>query len=253
MKFSQQPFCFTSAFSAHGSKELVTERGSSSVYEYLRRGYDINLSSIATILIQNVGRFCERYASDFLITWNSVNRILESDEQNFDELILFGIRENGVDHDAYILSNLEQYKNLPGYFDHYYRKIFALRLQASSGMMTATLKDIKHSLYYTNEPPGELVITSPLGTKLPFVFKSKQDSDALEASIMLKDGSFIKIVYGTPDDNYFQNTVFSANKIYTVIHTDSVNSEVISAAETLKGLSSGLKTYLEDMPSDIIP
>ena len=38
---------------------------------------NLNMSSISTRLIQDVGRFCERYASDFLISWDAVRKQLE--------------------------------------------------------------------------------------------------------------------------------------------------------------------------------
>lgn len=38
---------------------------------------NLNVSDIATRLIQEVGRFCERYASDFIIGWDAVRRHLE--------------------------------------------------------------------------------------------------------------------------------------------------------------------------------
>ena len=38
---------------------------------------NLNLSNIITRLIQDVGRFCERFASDFIISWDMVRKQLE--------------------------------------------------------------------------------------------------------------------------------------------------------------------------------
>lgn len=97
--------------------------------------YNINTSEIATILIQNTGRFVERYASDFLYNWSNVCAQIEkiacclkSDEafEPIFEVIPFGLRENGVDHANYIESIILNNYMKSGYLDYYYRKIFAV-------------------------------------------------------------------------------------------------------------------------------
>ena len=54
------------------SRTLATEHSSVS--------QDVNLSTIATMLIQSVGRFAESYASDFIISWDTVRDIIKNAE-----------------------------------------------------------------------------------------------------------------------------------------------------------------------------
>lgn len=65
--------------------------------------YDINYSSILTRLIQEAGRFCESFASDLFIDWRNVDGILDESGE-IEKTFLFGFRQNGVDHDNFILS-----------------------------------------------------------------------------------------------------------------------------------------------------
>ena len=66
--------------------------------------YEINYSSILTRLIQEAGRYCERYASDLFIDWSCVLDWISSADAGDEKSFLFGFRENGVDHDAFVLS-----------------------------------------------------------------------------------------------------------------------------------------------------
>ena len=67
-------------------------------------GLDINFSDILSRLIQEAGRYCERYASDLFIDWASIEKKIEDGTLEAAETFLFGFRANGVDHTAYILS-----------------------------------------------------------------------------------------------------------------------------------------------------
>lgn len=62
--------------------------------------WDINYSSILTKLIQQTGKYCQNYASDLFIDWNSVERELEKGE-DINETYIFGLRTMGVDHKFY--------------------------------------------------------------------------------------------------------------------------------------------------------
>lgn len=113
---------------------------------------NVNLSSIATCLIQNVGRFAEHYASDFLITWKHVEALCQKHDiaPEEDSVIFFGIRKSGVDHTAYLISRL---KNWYGPYNPYpnpdgtYRKCFAVHITAESGY----LPEISVKLYDITE------------------------------------------------------------------------------------------------------
>lgn len=67
--------------------------------------YVVNYSSVLTALIQIAGRICKRYASDLFIDWKSIDAAFRDKSYNGGRY-LFGFRENGVDHAAYILGRL---------------------------------------------------------------------------------------------------------------------------------------------------
>lgn len=234
MKFSQLPPCFIKTFARQTNGPVITETGS---YSQNLKKYNVNLSSIATFLIQNVGRFCEHYASDFLITWNDVTQALKTEKQNFRELIFFGIRKSGVDHDSYILSNLETHHHLAGYIEQYYRKIFAVEIRAEDGYVWVTLKDVTNTLYYTNEAPHEIEINNCLsGNSITFTFDEKSENDEPQACVTLNDDSCIRITY-------------EEQNVYAVYrHYNSSNQpEKILKATTLGDLKSKLTSYLKNM------
>lgn len=113
---------------------------------------DINLSSIASLLIQECGRWTDRYASDFLITWDSVRSMLEDectpDKGPVEGLFLFGIRQDGVDHTSFLMSRIKRdirpYQ--PAYADtHEYRRIYALYIYACHGHVECQLKNISNA------------------------------------------------------------------------------------------------------------
>lgn len=99
--------------------------------------WDINYSDILTTLIQAAGRYCERYASDLFIHWQTVERdyIQNSELENgFHAIKAFGFRESGVDHLEYILNHLNN-----GYSTYYYRAIYTLEISVNDGEMTMKL------------------------------------------------------------------------------------------------------------------
>ena len=65
---------------------------------------DINPSSILTKLIQEAGRWCRSFASDLFIDWRRVDQMLRGEIPPETQYLLFGVRENGVDHTEYILA-----------------------------------------------------------------------------------------------------------------------------------------------------
>ena len=114
---------------------------------------EVNVSSIATKLIQNVGRYCDNYASDFLITWKSIEECLNAKYNGETrDVFAFGIRQLGVDGNDYIVNRLREWDK--GFYPYdmaslYYRKILAVEIHKGPYslfpdeiMTTVTLKDI---------------------------------------------------------------------------------------------------------------
>lgn len=88
---------------------------------------DINLSGVYTKLIQEAGRWCERFASDILYDIQSIDEwIKEWDTHNDSRKFLMGFREDGVDSAAPILYQYQEY----GYAARYrYRAMWALEVR----------------------------------------------------------------------------------------------------------------------------
>ena len=94
----------------------------SKVIEAKGRDFNINYSSILTKLIQECGRLCENYASDLFIDWSVIDERLR--EKTIEtSTYLFGIREDGIDHNSFILS---RYNNSGCHAKYEYRKIYRL-------------------------------------------------------------------------------------------------------------------------------
>ena len=71
---------------------------------------NINISDITTFLIQNVGRYCDRYASDLLISHEAlINTINNLNPDRKTEYMWLGLRESGVDGIAYIIANIKDH------------------------------------------------------------------------------------------------------------------------------------------------
>lgn len=123
------------------------------------RGFNVNYTSIATCIIQNVGRFAERFASDFLSNWKDVEQILESTPTGPCRFVIgFGIRGEGVDGNDYIVSRL---RNTLDPTTEYvsveragYRKVLALEIKFETeeggtndvATVQMVLKDLTHDL-----------------------------------------------------------------------------------------------------------
>lgn len=114
----------------------------------------INLSSIASKLINEAGRWCDRYASDFIIDWDHVRRSIAyalSDDNNdslksngFRETVLFGIRDSGIDHNSFVYSKMSDQHTV---INDYYSRVYAVDIKIVYGdnhyCLTIDLKDIK--------------------------------------------------------------------------------------------------------------
>ena len=120
-------------------KDFSEKKYKSRAIEAYGRNFDINYSSILTKLIQECGRWCESYASDLFISWNSIIKKLEEKTMKT-SAYLFGIREMGVDHDEFVLS---RYNN-SGYFAMYeYRKIYRLDVKVDEDVIKMELYEIE--------------------------------------------------------------------------------------------------------------
>lgn len=118
---------------------------------------EVNTSSIATKLIQAVGRYCDNYASDFLITWKSFEECLNAEYKGETrDVFAFGIRQLGVDGNDYIVTRMREWDK--GFYPYdmaslYYRKVLAVEIHRAPYslfpneiMTTVTLKDITGNL-----------------------------------------------------------------------------------------------------------
>lgn len=96
----------------------------------------INVSSIWTELIQCAGRYCERFASDLLVWYDSFNKAL-NDPNTLDYTEVFGFRESGVDHFNYVKNQYNKYGLMTEY---YYRKLYILELHKDYDRNVITVK-----------------------------------------------------------------------------------------------------------------
>lgn len=117
---------------------------------------DINVSEIASILICNAGRWCERYASDFIITWDTVRQAINKHMATTDtldsEIYAFGFHQTGVDHNEYIHNACTS----ASLGNRHYTKILAVHItdyvdHADDDFKTVivTLADITNSVKHT--------------------------------------------------------------------------------------------------------
>ena len=82
--------------------------------------WNINYSDILSRLIFAAGRYCESYASDLFIIWNSLEERLKNPDYKGESLIL-GFREMGVDKNEDVVKHYNE-----NYL--YYRKIIAIEI-----------------------------------------------------------------------------------------------------------------------------
>lgn len=107
----------------------------------------INISDITTFLIQNVGRYCDRYASDLLISHESlINTINNMNPNRKNEYLWLGLRESGVDGIAYIIASMKDHS--PEYIATYYRKVFCIKISSVfMSKFTVKLYDMSNDIY----------------------------------------------------------------------------------------------------------
>lgn len=98
--------------------------------------YEINYSSILTVLIQEAGRWCEYYASDLFIWWTCVMRERNVMEENVAKTFCFGMHASGIDNAKTV------YERLTGSgwcSDPYYRAVWMVDVTKSGNVMQMEL------------------------------------------------------------------------------------------------------------------
>ena len=98
--------------------------------------FDVNYSGILSQLIQEAGRYCESFASDLFIDWESVRDYIEEAEDEDAHTFLFGFRQRGVDGASFIFS---RYESEGDYAKSNYRSLWRLDITTSGGDMTLEL------------------------------------------------------------------------------------------------------------------
>lgn len=100
--------------------------------------FSINTSDILTILIKEAAK-CNRFSSDLFIDWLILNNNL-SNNQYAGQTLLFGFRENGVDHNAFVECRIKSHDLQE------YRDIYRLEIKVN-------FPDITMELYHTYHKP----------------------------------------------------------------------------------------------------
>ena len=102
---------------------------------------------ITNKLIEFVGRFCESYQSDMLVTWNSIINKIKTDS---DGIYCFGIRRNGVDGNSFLFQRFRD--GHPSAMTEFYRKILAVEFhktkEYNEDVVNIQLKDVTGTLRF---------------------------------------------------------------------------------------------------------
>ena len=110
----------------HANKPIIERGYCDDLYRGAYGWSGLNDSDIWSSLIGAAGRFCERFASDLLIDYESYIRLLpELVGNRIEHTWLFGFREYGVDGNGFVESRLEHSR----YGRQEYRQLWALRLE----------------------------------------------------------------------------------------------------------------------------
>ena len=95
---------------------------------------DMSLSHIQSELIHLAGRYCERFASDLIVTLAMLQAFipLQYSPTPMRKTIVVGIREDGVDNEPFVVSRLKETITGMNNFVHVewkYRKLLAIDIQ----------------------------------------------------------------------------------------------------------------------------
>lgn len=98
--------------------------------------YEINWTGIISTLIVEAGKSCKHFASDVFYDLLRIEEQLKQGEV-LEDFHLFGFRESGVDHGAYIVNKLKD-SSMYGY--NIYDSIWGLELETSGASIKITLR-----------------------------------------------------------------------------------------------------------------
>lgn len=175
---------------------IYTEKGEwMSPNFHRKKGYwSINLSSIETKLIQEVGRFAEFYASDFLITWAHMQELLKTPlpkirEHEKQGVLIIAIRKSGVDGEGYLLSRTDpkSCNHQTGYVAEYYRSAYAVTWNIKDNNLTVELKDIHGFLYKLCQREKDETLEIADGT---YTFSNCDSNGNLQACVVHDNGQY---------------------------------------------------------------
>lgn len=118
-----------------------------SIYEKgVKSGYDVDyeysicLSNIFSRLIQDAGRFCDRFASDVLFAIDAIKKM--ADDVHANEILLVGIRDGSVDMTSFIAENLLGKCWQP----YYYRRIYGVKISHTPDDVSVEMRDVKSAI-----------------------------------------------------------------------------------------------------------
>lgn len=119
----------------------IFETGEITINSDNEKENNINLSTILTKLIQETGRFVERFASDLIIDWDNVRHAIDNENEET-QYFAFGLRKDGVDSGTYITANMQHHWN-----SEHYRRIYCVAISHSDGnKVTVELRDIQSEI-----------------------------------------------------------------------------------------------------------
>lgn len=122
----------------HGP-DPITEKGRFDSYDSCTD--NLNLSAILTKLIQEAGRWCERFASDLFVDWGAILHHLDQlDPDSENRSFLFGFRKDGVDHTEWVLS---RFNDCGPAAMHIYRKIYRLDVWVRDRVVLLRLYEVE--------------------------------------------------------------------------------------------------------------
>lgn len=140
----------------------------------------MNITSILTHVIQVVGRFSERFASDVLYDIDRIRELVDCKydlDRDFDEIVVIAARRDGVDGESFFMSRLKDtarpFPGSRGLWDAFvhveatYRQVLGVRIWAKApsrgdpGRMGCELRDMTNSFLRMNRadfgPDGKLL------------------------------------------------------------------------------------------------
>lgn len=113
---------------------------SDSTGQFVNEHVSINLSTIESILIESAGRYCDRYASDILITRDSMVEYINEKVSDDYDYFVFAMRKHGADGKSYLHERAKQYDT--GYLSQFYRQIYICKVEHIGNDVKVTMKEI---------------------------------------------------------------------------------------------------------------